>query len=147
MWKYILTYHFRHRISRETKVAPCLFDFPSQTHLFKQAPWDFSVILLTGVQKGPWACMPPAGWLRLLQHSRQCQSPPSIPSSFAHLDSPWCWAGTFPGFTISPFLAQPCCIPSWSGPLLSWSHCIHQPCLTCSILVTSVEATSCQGSY
>lgn len=45
MWKYILAYHFKYRKSGETEVAPCLFDFPVQTHLFKQAPWDFSVIL------------------------------------------------------------------------------------------------------
>lgn len=45
MWKYILAYHFKYRISGETEVAPCLLDFPVQTHLFKQAPWDFSVIL------------------------------------------------------------------------------------------------------
>jgi len=64
MWKYIHAYHIKHHISGETEVAPCLFDFPVQTHLFKQAPWDFSVILLGGVQKAfsPWK--PSAGWRR-----------------------------------------------------------------------------------
>lgn len=62
MWKYILAYHFKHRISEETEVAPCLFDFPVQTHLFKQAPWDFCVILLGGVQKAFLSWKPQAGW-------------------------------------------------------------------------------------
>lgn len=60
MWKYILAYHFKHRISGETEVAPCLFDFPVQAHLFKQAPWDFSVILLGGVSNSAVALQAPS---------------------------------------------------------------------------------------
>lgn len=60
MWKYILAYHFKHSISGETEVAPCLFDFPVQAHLFKQAPWDFSVILLGGVLNSAVALQAPS---------------------------------------------------------------------------------------
>lgn len=143
MWKYILTYHFKHRISRETEVVPCLFDFPVQTHLFKQAPWDFSVILLRGVKKmfSPWK--PWARWWQLPPARSQSGK---VGKGRGGGDVPCSWAlgqlavkRTCSQVSPRSILLQLCPpglsqLPSWylhchtEVPFPARAHCIPLPC-------------------
>lgn len=134
MWKYILAYHFKYHRSGETEVAPCLLDFPVQTHLFEQAPWDFSVILeelksVFSLKAPRWVMVATPSQLPVRQGRERVRK--GCPLQLSTLSS---------GHEMH--LASPCSLPqlcspawpcSWTGthptetPVPAWSLCIPLP--------------------